>query len=113
MLNQHIGHSVILFSASEGGWCFAEVNAASVYRFGPFESHQAADELVSVIFPEIPRVELCDSSDLLDDSALMIRANAELMAKCTSARPRKDGAPNNVDHRDTAETNTVDAQFPL
>ncbi|MGY2492622.1 hypothetical protein [Cupriavidus sp. CP313] len=113
MLNHHTGHSVILFPASDGGWCFAEVDGASVDRFGPFDSHQAADELVSVLFPEVPRVELSNSSELLDDSALMILGNAELMTKNTCIHPRLDGAPNNVDHRDTAEANTVDAQLPL
>ncbi len=110
MYNQHTGHSVLLFPASEGGWCFAEVDGASVYRFGPFDSHAAVDELVSVLFPEIPRVELGDSAELLDDSALMIRGNAELMAKKSALRPRRDGALHSVDHCDTAETITVGAR---
>ncbi|WER46671.1 hypothetical protein CupriaWKF_03565 [Cupriavidus sp. WKF15] len=83
MAIQHAGHSVILFPALNGGWCFAEVDGASVYRFGPFDSHQVADELVSVLFPEVPRIELSDSSEVLDDSALMIRGNAERMTNST------------------------------
>ena len=113
MLNEHTGHSVILFPASDGGWCFAEVDGASVYRFGPFDSHQAVDELVSVLFPELPKVELSDSTDLLDDSALMILGNAQLMAKNSCTPQRLNGAPNSIDHHDTAKTNTVDTQFPL
>ncbi|CAG2126887.1 hypothetical protein LMG31506_00222 [Cupriavidus yeoncheonensis] len=76
---QDTRHSVILFPASACGWCFAEVDGASVYRFGPFDSRQIVEELVSILFPDVPRVELTDSSDLLDDSALMTRGNAELM----------------------------------
>ncbi|BDB29506.1 hypothetical protein CTP10_R69210 (plasmid) [Cupriavidus sp. P-10] len=102
MYSQHTGHSVILFPASDGGWCFAEVDGASVYRFGPFDSHQAVDELISVLFPDVLKVELSDASELLDDNALMIRGNAELMAKNSSTRPRQDGATDRL-----AETGSI------
>lgn len=87
LTHQHTGHSVILFPALDGGWYFAEVDGSAVYRFGPF-THQAADELVSVLFPEVPKVELSDSSEALDDSALIIRGNAELMTTATWSSAR-------------------------
>jgi len=87
---QHICHSVILFPASAGGWCFAEVDGASIYRFGPFDTRERVEELVSVLFPEVPRVELSDASELLDDSTLMTRGNAELTPKDCCTRPRED-----------------------
>ncbi|WP_146002054.1 hypothetical protein [Cupriavidus pauculus] len=111
MYHQHTGHSVILFPASDGGWCFAEVDGASVYRFGPFDSHQTVDELVSVLFPEVHRVELRDVSEALDDDALMIRGNAELVAKSSCTPPRQDGAHTHVDDHDTTEKGTVDNRF--
>lgn len=105
MHNQHTSRSVILFPTSNGGWCFAEVDGASVYRFGPFDSRRIVDELISVLFPDVPRVELRDSSEVLDDSALMIRGNAELMAMAMncSRRPIEHDTPHNVDPRDRAE----------
>lgn len=80
MDTQYTGHGVILFFDGDGRWHFAEIDGASVDRFGPFASQQAAGELVSVLFPDVPQVELRNPADGLDDSALMIRGNAELMA---------------------------------
>ncbi|MDW3684197.1 hypothetical protein RA280_21065 [Cupriavidus sp. CV2] len=77
------GHSVIVYPDMIGGWYFAEVNGKAVYRFGPFESHKVVRELVVVLFPKIPVLELVERSPEMDDSALMILGNGERVSQVT------------------------------
>ncbi|MDF3887280.1 hypothetical protein [Cupriavidus basilensis] len=91
------GHSVIVYSDMIGGWYFAEIDGKTVYRFGPLESHKLVRELVVVIFPEIPLLELVEPSVPLDDSALMILGNAQRAARITEVQENLrelDGAAN-------------------
>uniref|UniRef100_UPI003F4905D9 hypothetical protein n=1 Tax=Cupriavidus yeoncheonensis TaxID=1462994 RepID=UPI003F4905D9 len=117
MHTQYTGHGVILFPDADGAWYFAEIDGASVDRFGPFASHQAAAELVSVLFPDVPRVELHKPTDgLMDDSALMIRGNAELMALREGALSPETGGTELEGYGDTERANiapAVDAELPL
>ncbi|AGW94585.1 hypothetical protein N234_31555 [Ralstonia pickettii DTP0602] len=114
MHTQYTDLIVILFPGTNGGWYFAEIDGASVCRFGPFESHQAVEELVSVLFPEVPRVELRDSSDLLDDRVLMIRGNEELVAKRTTmADHRMAAKPAPIERRAKESPPSVDIQLPI
>ncbi|MGE8450620.1 MAG: hypothetical protein ACN6OP_08430 [Pseudomonadales bacterium] len=77
------GHSVIVYPDMLRGWYFAEIDGKAVYRFGPFESHKLVKELVVLLFPQIPVLELVEPSAPMDDSALMILGNAERVTKVT------------------------------
>ena len=83
MQAQRNGHSVIVYPDMIGGWYFAEIDGRAVYRFGPFESHKLLGELVGILFPDIPVLELAEPSSPMDDSTLMILGNAERVAKIT------------------------------
>ncbi|MHA7682950.1 hypothetical protein [Cupriavidus sp. PET2-C1] len=83
MQAQASGHSVIVYPDMIGGWYFAEIDRKAVNRFGPFESHKLVRELVEVLFPEIPVLELVEPSPEMDDSALMILGNGERVSQVT------------------------------
>ncbi|MGO4762078.1 hypothetical protein AB4120_06010 [Cupriavidus sp. 2KB_3] len=70
------GHSVIVFPDLVGGWYFVEIDGNAVYRFGPFESYKIVSDLVPVLFPEIPKLEILEPTEF-DDDALMILGNGE------------------------------------
>ncbi|MGO4156230.1 hypothetical protein [Cupriavidus sp. YAF13] len=83
MQAQANGRSVIVYPDMIGGWYFSEIDRKAVYRFGPFESHKLVTELVGVLFPEIPALELVEPSSEMDDSALMILGNGERVSRVT------------------------------
>lgn len=86
MQAQANSHSVIVYPDMVGGWYFAEIDRKAVYRFGPFQSHKLVRELVVVLFPEIPVLELVEPSPEMDDSALMILGNGERVSQVAEAQ---------------------------
>ncbi|MWL91295.1 hypothetical protein [Cupriavidus sp. SW-Y-13] len=74
------GHSVIVFPDLLGGWYFVEIDGKAVYRFGPFESYKIVSDLVPVLFPEVPKLEILEPTEF-DDDALMILGNGERVAE--------------------------------
>ena len=76
-------HSVIVYPDMIGGWYFAEIDGKAIYRFGPFESHKIVTDLMPVLFPEVPVLEVVDPSASNDDVALMILGHAERVGNIT------------------------------
>lgn len=82
MQAQSKSHTVIVYPDTLGGWYFAELDGKFIYRFGPFE-HKIVKELIPVLFPELPVLELVDPSTPKDDAALMILGYAERVGEIT------------------------------
>ncbi|HVI88117.1 MAG TPA: hypothetical protein VM659_07435 [Dongiaceae bacterium] len=87
MQAQSQDHSVIVYPDLAGGWYFAEIDGKAVYRFGPFDSRKIVKELIPVLFPELPVLEMADSPARGDDEALMILGHAQRMEKITEGQP--------------------------
>ncbi|MFJ1257960.1 hypothetical protein [Cupriavidus sp. CuC1] len=62
---------VVLYPLEAGEWLFAEIGP-SVIHFGPFESREVANRLLSDMYPETPTVELPEQPAKLDDDQVSI-----------------------------------------
>ncbi|WP_454731836.1 MULTISPECIES: hypothetical protein [Cupriavidus] len=73
--------SVVLYSDTAGGWHFAEIDGKNVYRFGPFDSRKIVEDLIPVLFPELPVLDFPSPLTSADDETIMVLANGGLVSK--------------------------------
>ncbi|MGO4157926.1 hypothetical protein [Cupriavidus sp. YAF13] len=66
-------HSLaVIYPLETGEWLFAAITGHQVVHFGPFESRDEADEILSAMYPDMPAVELPEQARKLDSDGVTI-----------------------------------------
>ncbi|HVI88128.1 MAG TPA: hypothetical protein VM659_07490 [Dongiaceae bacterium] len=78
------GIAVVTYRTTPSSWFFAEVDRAWIYRFGPFASAQALDDVLAVIYATLPQRAALALVGECDDAG-------GLLAAATLAAPAPPG----------------------
>lgn len=69
---RHERSLAVMYPLDTGEWLFAVVTGPRVVHFGPFESRDDADEILSETYPDTPMVGLSAQLRKLDNDGVSI-----------------------------------------
>lgn len=69
---RHASSLAVIYPLDTAEWLFAVVTGPRVIHFGPFESRDDADKILSEMYPDTPAVELPVQPAKLDNDGVTI-----------------------------------------
>ncbi|MGO4332581.1 hypothetical protein AB4Z48_38315 [Cupriavidus sp. 2TAF22] len=70
------GIAVVTYRTAPSSWFFAEVDGTWIYRFGPFSSAKALDDVLTVIYATPPQRAAIAPVGECDDAVVLLAAAA-------------------------------------
>ncbi len=73
---RHASSLAVIYPLETGEWLFAAITGPRIIHFGPFESRDDADEILSEMYPDMPTVDLPAQRRKLDGDGVKIMGYA-------------------------------------